>query len=236
MTKAADPVPEAGQTQQQEQGASKPQGLTRRAFTVGAVSLAALVGLGFAGTASADDGSILRPPGGQDASRFLQRCLHCERCREACPHDAIVPLGIERGIAAARTPTMDFLQGWCNFCEDTAGGFPRCAASCPTGALSIPADSVPKRDEVIGIAVITRDWCIAWQNRNCRVCVDECPYDALEFDGSDRPVVVQDRCNGCGRCENVCISMTSASVAPEATARAITVRPSKEVQSNGSEA
>ena len=124
---------------------------------------------------------------------------------------------------------MNFRLGWCNFCEDTEGGRPLCVSVCPTGALAIPTDATPKDDVVIGIAQITRDWCLAWQNHNCRVCVDECPYDALKFDASTRPVLVADRCNGCGRCENVCISMTSASVAPDATDRAIVVKPAIEV-------
>lgn len=209
-----------------------PRGVTRREFAVGALGAAAALGLGAAGaasTASAQGDHILRPPGGQDGGRLRARCVHCERCREACPHTAIRPLGVEDGLVYARTPVMDFRRGWCNFCEDASGARPLCERACPTGALSLAGVGVPKEDVVIGIAVINHDWCLAWRNRNCRVCVDACPYDALEFDASERPVVRAERCNGCGRCENVCISLSSNAVALDATDRAIVVRPQAEV-------
>ena len=39
------------------------------------------------------------------------------------------------------------------------------------------------------------------------MCVEACPYDAIEFrivEGHRRPFVLEDRCNGCGVCENKC--------------------------------
>jgi ferredoxin len=39
------------------------------------------------------------------------------------------------------------------------------------------------------------------------ICDEQCPYDAIEFrivDGVRRPFVLEDRCNGCGVCENKC--------------------------------
>lgn len=204
-------------------------GLTRREVTVGALGCACLLGLGAFGASGALATPSLRPPGAQDERRFTSLCIHCEKCREICPHGALRTLGVEHGAAAMRTPTLDFHRGWCDACEEANDGHPLCAEVCPTRAIEIPV-GVQAKDLVMGLAVINEDWCLAYQGRNCKVCIEACPYDALVYDESRRPVVDLDACNGCGLCEHVCISLTSASVAPEATDRAIVVRTEGEVR------
>ena len=65
-----------------------------------------------------------------------------------------------------------------------------------------------KRYAKIGTAVIDKDRCIAWeQDRQCLVCDECCPYDAIHFqEGGDSrlPVVDELKCNGCGACEHAC--------------------------------
>lgn len=201
--------------------------ISRRSLITGALGAAVLVGVGALGATQGNASPILRPPGGQDEETLRRRCIHCEKCREACPQDALQTLGIERGISATRTPTFNFHRGWCNSCEDANNGHPLCAQVCPTGALELPVGVEPKH-VVIGVAEINRDWCLAWQNKNCKVCVERCPYEGVVFDSNKRPIVQPEKCNGCGLCENVCISLTSASVAPDATNRAIVVVPDPE--------
>ena len=40
----------------------------------------------------------------------------------------------------------------------------------------------------------------------------------------------RDKCNGCGACESVCVSLQNGSISEGATARAIVVHPLDEVE------
>jgi ferredoxin-type protein NapG len=176
---------------------------------------------------------ICRPPGGQDEDSFLGACLRCERCREICPQNVIVPAHLEQGILNVRTPTMNFKEGWCDFCEEANAGIPLCEGVCPTKALRLVPDFKPE-EVVIGKAVINRNWCLGWLLKGCKKCFEVCPYEAIEmeqleglgnYNNSDyqRPHVIEDKCNGCGLCENRCPSMMNSSLTEGATDRAITV-------------
>lgn len=213
------------ETEKSEEKKKRGPAVTRRTFAFGAVGALALFGLGgvkFLGTTK-----VCRPPGAQDEDRFISACIHCEKCREICPKNAIAPTNIEQGFLVARTPRMNYRQGWCNFCEDVLGG-PRCIAVCPT--LALKTDDVSK--VVIGKAVLNRDWCLAAKGMGCHECVDACNYDALEIGYDNVPVVKVDACNGCGACEYKCISLSSGSISTGATDRAIVVRPTEEVEAS----
>jgi ferredoxin len=64
----------------------------------------------------------------------------------------------------------------------------------------------------IGTAAVDRHRCIAWeQNKECLVCDEVCPFNAIEprraetMDGPfNVPVVREDLCTGCGICEKQC--------------------------------
>ena len=52
----------------------------------------------------------------------------------------------------------------------------------------------------------------------------------MKLDKDNRPIVLEDKCNGCGACESVCVSLQNGSIAEGATARAIVVHPLDEVE------
>jgi ferredoxin-type protein NapG len=164
---------------------------SRRDFLAAGCGLAAMLALG-GWSRRAGGAAFLRPPGALEEASFLARCIRCDRCRGACPTAAVGVLHTEDGVFAARTPTLDFHIGYCDFCGD-------CAAVCPTGALQ-PFDAKTAR---IGLAEVN-DRCIALNSGGCNVCGERCPYGAVSFDGMRRPVVDAARCNGCGVCENAC--------------------------------
>ena len=127
-----------------------------------------------------------------------------------------------------RTPRMEFSDcypgqlddfRYCDFCAERNGGVPLCAAVCPSGALQLPVDYAPET-EVIGVAVLNTETCIAYRSSFCAFCHDVCiqvrgeENAAIYYQNADAadaldtrlPVVDAEKCNGCGACEAVCVS------------------------------
>lgn len=232
--KAAESVHAAVDVRDAED-ASAVGGVSRRGFVLGSAGGAAMLALGL--VKFAPETALCRPPGGQDEDRLLGMCVRCGKCMEVCPTGVIAPAHIEDGIVGVRTPRLDFsrskaqlgsLAGWCDHCNEENGGTPRCAQVCPTGALTPPEGSTFDSMR-LGTAVINRDWCLAWRLKGCAICLNACPLGAISFDGNNRPVVDELLCNGCGACEQACVSLESTSIGQDEnnkhmTARAITVQ------------
>lgn len=195
-------------------------GLSRRDFIAGSAGAVVMLGLGGAAVLTPTDSQILRPPGGQDEDRFIGTCIRCDRCRSSCPRNAIEVTGIEAGLINMRTARLDYRSGritsgfealhsyedpyegllaaegggFCDFCG-------LCIKNCPTGSLQ---DFDPET-QWIGEAVVVPDLCIAFEKiGGCRKCVDYCPFGAIVLDELKCPVVLPEKCNGCGVCENIC--------------------------------
>lgn len=146
----------------------------------------------FAGNESV---SPLRPPGALPENEFLSKCIRCQKCLQVCPTKVLVPTSLSHGIIAVNTPAVSFRRGYCNSCL-------KCSEVCPTGAL-VP---VTKETLDIGTAAIIEKDCVAWDWTGCTVCVDNCPLKAIYLDEHKRPVVIPEKCNGCGICELKCPS------------------------------
>lgn len=199
-------------------------GITRRTLCVGGASIAALIAMG--SLRYVGHNPLPRPPGGQDESHLVSACIRCERCYEVCPRQVIVPAHIEDGLLGMRTPTFNFDVNYCDFCSEENGGVPLCVLNCPTEALVLPEGATPE-NTIMGKAVIDQYQCLAFRETGCRYCFDACPYGAIEMrDG--RPYIIADKCNGCGACESVCVSLKAGSIAAGATERAVVVKPVEE--------
>ena len=200
--------------------AASPCVISRRGVIAGGAAIVSMFALGGAAYAVGGNNEVLRPPGAQDSSRFLGACITCERCIMECPQSCLRTGVLEDGLLNWRTPIIDFHSGLCDFCG-------RCESVCPTGAIN----GVDVETNVIGLAAIDQERCIAWLQGGCRVCVDACPYGAISLDSANRPVVDASVCNGCGACEYACPSNTYLSFSG-GTARGINVEPvdSSEVQ------
>lgn len=138
--------------------------------------------------------TLLRPPGAVFETLLLDTCSRCGKCVEACPRQAIFPLGAVYGRGQG-TPAILARHAPCVVCDGLA-----CTQVCPTHALA--------RVEVLGIdmgtAVVDESLCLTWKGERCAVCVEACPVPgALRADDA-HPVVDPQRCIGCGVCENVC--------------------------------
>lgn len=170
--------------------------ISRRGFVAGGAAFASMFCVGGAAYAlSGDTPEPLRPPGAQDAAHFAATCLKCNRCETACPQQCLRTGVLEDGVLNWRTPIMDFHRGMCTFCG-------ACEDVCPAGTIAGARDE----SQVIGVARVDQDRCLAYAQSGCRVCVDACPYGAISLDDANRPVVDQEKCNGCGACEYACPS------------------------------
>ncbi|MFH1214896.1 MAG: 4Fe-4S dicluster domain-containing protein [Pseudomonadota bacterium] len=111
------------------------------------------------------------------------RCIDCERCKEACAKTNHVPsygyrttiLEMERE-AGPNTTERIFMPVLCNHCNR-----PPCVRVCPTKATF--------KDEKTGIVMMEYKKCIG-----CKTCMAACPYNARYFKEENRAV---DKCNFC---------------------------------------
>lgn len=196
-------------------------GMSRRTFALGVGGAAVMLGLG--GFKFVGAQSVIRPPGGQDEDHLIAACIRCEKCCEICPRGVIAPTHLEDGILNMRTPTFDFQANYCDWCIEENGGDPLCVKVCPTEALKL-APGANDLNTIMGVAVLNEPECLAYKLIGCRFCYDACPYEAIELDSDNRPSVIEDKCNGCGACESVCVSLKNASLSSDATERAIVIR------------
>lgn len=198
--------------------------LSRRDF-VKTTAAAAVVLTGVGGVGVLTGGKeMLRPPGGQNEERFIAKCNRCERCVSICHTNAISIATLSDGLVNARTPIMKFSLGECDFCGD-------CAKVCPTGALQMFDIAAAKAGDVsavrIGIAELDPSICLSYISDSCNLCFTHCPYQAIELNVNGNPLVVENPCNGCGVCENVCPVLSLRSYIG-GNIRAITVVPAKQ--------
>ena len=166
---------------------------------------------------------VVRPPGSVPEREFLRLCVRCGACYQACPNNVLQPMGLAAGLDGLWTP--EARPDWSG-CEPTCNN---CGHVCPTGAIrALPL--AEKRAARMGLAIVNRATCLPFAGREpCRMCYDECRaagYDAIEFvrvgvqtdaDGAPiedsgylAPVVLADKCNGCGLCQTRCYKINAA--------------------------
>lgn len=138
--------------------------------------------------------SHLRPPGALVEALFLSTCEGGGACARACPYGAIRLSGPPAAHADA-TPVVMPTAVACYLCADMP-----CAQACPSGAL-VPT---PREQVKMGLAVMHKDACFAWQGEECGACLAACPIGAPALVKEGAGPVVKDACTGCGLCTNVC--------------------------------
>lgn len=185
-----------------EVSASSKLGLSRRGFvaSLGSGAAASVLVL-FTPRSSLRAETLIRPPGAIPEKTFNQTCLRCGQCMEACLTNTLQPSIWEAGMAGLWTPRMELRYAGCEqHCN-------RCGKVCPSQAIR-SLDLEEKKYAKVGTATIERSRCIVWeQDRRCLICDEVCPYNAIVFkevDAFRRPFVVENRCNGCGYCEQKC--------------------------------
>jgi MauM/NapG family ferredoxin protein len=156
--------------------------------------------------------SQLRPPGSKPEDEFLDRCVRCGECMKVCIKNALQPIGFESGLEGLLTPRLETRS---SYCEHNCN---LCGQVCPTGAIKYM--SLAQKQQVsMGLAYIDKNRCIPFvQGYDCLVCEEHCPTSdkaiivepgiVKSADGRERVVklirVLEERCVGCGICENKC--------------------------------
>jgi MauM/NapG family ferredoxin protein len=156
--------------------------------------------------------AVIRPPGSLSEEEFLDKCIRCGECMKVCPTNGLQPTFLEAGVEGIGTPMLVPEVGYCEYVCTS------CTAVCPTDAI-IELTEEEKKKIKIGTARIDTTRCIPYSEyENCLVCEEQCPVptkaikfeikDVITFNGDVRrlkfPVVLKDKCTGCGICENKC--------------------------------
>lgn len=134
----------------------------------------------------------IRPPGALDEPAFLAACERCDKCRVACPADAIFPMATGLGVG---TPVIDPTRTPCHLCEDLP-----CIQACPSGAL-VPVERLEVR---MATLTLKQAACLPFQGTPCELCLSACPVPGALVQDEGRPVLHADRCTGCGCCVFSC--------------------------------
>lgn len=145
----------------------------------------------------------LKPAGALSARNFASHCTACQLCVSACPNNVLRP---SSSLETLMQPEMSYERGYCRpECV-------RCSEVCPAGAIR--PISVPEKSSVqIGHAVYVYENCVVnTDGVECGNCARHCPSGAIQMvssvagvpDSPKLPVVNEERCIGCGACENLC--------------------------------
>ncbi|MEN6407561.1 MAG: 4Fe-4S dicluster domain-containing protein [Thermoguttaceae bacterium] len=170
------------------------------------VVLGSVMGAVWAATAKAMRVAMpraLRPPGARDETTFLGLCVRCGNCIRVCPSRIIEQDLADHGVAGLLAPVLRFHEDYCR--ENCV----RCTEVCPSGALARQSLDAKPRQTRIGLPRVDMNLCLLSNDRECAVCRNSCPYEAISLVFSESeytlvPVVDAQKCPGCGACEAAC--------------------------------
>ena len=143
------------------------------------------------------------PAGSLSIKNFTDHCTACQLCVSVCPNQVLRP---STSLMTLMMPEMSYERGYCRP-ECT-----RCSDICPAGAIR-PITREEKSSIQIGHAVINLDACVVNTDEvKCGNCARHCPAGAIRMVKKNPddpkslmiPTVNEERCIGCGACENLC--------------------------------
>lgn len=165
---------------------------------------------------------LITPPGSLSARNMAEHCTSCQLCINSCPNDVLRP---SSSLDRFMQPEVSYERGYCRP-ECT-----RCSDVCPTGAIK-PVTIEQRTAIQVGHAVWVKENCVPVADGiPCGNCARHCPAGAIQMvplqagvhqdgrrwlDADNQeiprekvlliPVVNDEKCIGCGACENLCPS------------------------------
>jgi formate hydrogenlyase subunit 6/NADH:ubiquinone oxidoreductase subunit I len=188
---------------------------SRRTFLAGTAALAAATALEAkektvdGGLATILDKQVPKrrtpivPPGAISLKHLRQHCTGCQLCVSVCPNNVLRP---STDLISYMQPESSYERGYCRP-ECT-----KCSEVCPAGAIK-RIDRAEKSATQIGHAVLVKKNCLPLtEGISCGNCARHCPAEAIIMVGIDPndpesvqvPTVNEEKCIGCGACENLC--------------------------------
>ena len=148
-------------------------------------------------------GTPIVPAGALSVKNFSDHCTACQLCVSACPNQVLRP---STSLMNLMQPEMSYERGYCRP-ECTM-----CSDVCPAGAIR-PVTREEKSSIQVGHAVVNLANCVVNTDEvKCGNCARHCPAGAIRMVRKDPadpeslmiPTVDEERCIGCGACENLC--------------------------------
>ena len=145
----------------------------------------------------------LVPAGALSLKNFSDHCTACQLCVSVCPNQVLRP---STSLMTLMQPEMSYERGYCRP-ECT-----KCSDVCPAGAIR-PVTREEKSSIQIGHAVVNLANCVVNTDEvKCGNCARPCPVGAIRMVRKDPdnneslmiPTVNEEKCIGCGACENLC--------------------------------
>jgi ferredoxin len=141
------------------------------------------------------------PAGAESIANFRRNCTGCQLCVTVCKNNVLRP---SSKLSEFMQPHMSFERGYCRpECV-------KCSEVCPTSAIT-PITPAEKSATQIGFAVWLPDNCVVLTDRvNCDLCAVKCPTGAItridypDIPNAKIPMIDDNRCIGCGACEQLC--------------------------------
>ena len=149
--------------------------------------------------------NAITPVGSLSARNMTSHCTGCQLCVAVCPTHILRP---SANLATFMQPFVSYENGYCRpECN-------KCSSVCPTGAIR-PITLEEKSSTQIGHAVWVKKNCVVvTDDVECGNCSRHCPSSAITMvplnadDPKSKkiPAINEERCIGCGACENLCPS------------------------------
>lgn len=129
---------------------------------------------------------VIRPPYAVVDTTYEE----CETCDAMCVNVCEEKI-IKRD--AQGVPFLDFSANGCSDCH-------KCLEACTPNVLNDPQRFIQAKARISTIS------CMSHHDTICFSCKEPCMDNAIVFEGMFRPIIIPDKCTGCGYCVAVCPS------------------------------
>lgn len=137
-----------------------------------------------------EESGVIRPPYAVADATFKE----CKTCAAPCVgvcEEKIIK------IDAQGIPLLDFSVNGCSDCQ-------KCLEACTPNVLNDPHRFIEAKARISTMS------CMSHHDTICFSCKEPCLDNAIVFEGMFRPIIIPDKCTGCGYCIAVCPSAAIA--------------------------